>query len=338
MPAILAEVPLPANAPMQNFFEDIAERVWKEGKLNKAAPQNAFLAQTRLPQRPVNPPPRPGVTVRVPLGQNPLTAPTPPAWAPEGPRPRFVSPSGMLGSSGKLEPPEPYLMGVAKDWKLAKDLQRINAYTFRGDSREPHEVMKAGGLNPPESRTDENYLKNTIYNLFIGYMARRFGAPPNFVSKDIFAMAVKSAIPSPEDRKWWTEYVLWRAMEDQEKFHPGRMVAYEALKGYISTSRAVSVAKKFALGGDVGWVYMVLVEGGIVIPEQGAHVWAKFDEQEIAYPGSLPWAKIYGFRQVSKLADSKFVPNQPLLLRKGFQEKDPKAFKECYAVLSGKPQ
>jgi hypothetical protein len=152
-------------------------------------------------------------------------------------------------------------------------------------------------------------------------------------------MAVKSAIPSPEDRKWWTEYVLWRALEDQEKFHAGRMVAYEALKGYISTSRSVDVAKDFALGKlDIGWVYVVLIEGGIVIPK-APHSWAAFGgEEEIAYPGSVPWAKIYGFRQVSKTAGFKFVPNQPLLLRKGFQEKDPKAFKECYAALSGKPQ
>ena len=42
---------------------------------------------------------------------------------------------------------------------MAKDLERINAYTFRGDDREPYEVMKAGGFNPPASRTDDRYLE-----------------------------------------------------------------------------------------------------------------------------------------------------------------------------------
>ena len=314
VPPILADVPFTALPPMQHFFQDIAKRVWKAAKPSMVQKlmfeRKAFLGTHR------------------PMGPE------------RAPRPHLVSPSGMQVPGSIVEPTQEYLQGVAKDWELARELHRTNAYTFRGDGREPHVVMKAGGFHPPSSRTDENYLKNTIYELFIGYMARRFGAPPNFVSQDTFAMAVKSAIPSPEDRKWWTEYVLWRAMEDQEKFHPGRMVAYEALKGYISTSRSVSKAKEFALGGgrDAGWVYVMLVEGGIVIPEQGEHVWAKFDEQEIAYPGSIPWEKIYGFRQVSRAAGGKFVPNQPLLLRKGFQEKDPKAFKECYAVLSGKPQ
>jgi hypothetical protein len=336
---ILAKVSLPQNLPMQAFFEEIAKRVWKEGKVNKAAPQHAFLAATRLPQRPVGPPPRPGQAVQVPLGQDPLSRP---AWA-EGPRPAFVNPSGATDSKGKVEPAEAHLKGVARDWQLAKDLQRISAYTFRGDDREPHLVMKQGGFNPPSTRTDDNYLRNTVYDLFVGYMARRLNAPPDFVSKDAFVMAVKGAIPSPEDRKWWTEYVIWRAMEDQEKFHPGRMVAYEALKGYISTSRSVNVAKGFALrreGAVSGWVYMVLVEGGIVIPGAG-HTWCKFEgEQEIAYPGSLKWEKIYGLRQVGydSHGEIRFMSNQPLLLRKGFQQQDPEGFKGCYAVLSGKPQ
>ena len=34
---------------------------------------------------------------------------------------------------------------------------------------------------------------------------------------------------------------------------------------------------------------------------------------------------------------SKFATGEPLYLRKGFQEKESKAFKECYAALSGKP-
>ena len=238
-----------------------------------------------------------------------------------------------------------YLQGVAKDWHLAKDLERINAYTFRGDSREPHQIMKMGGFTPNSSRNDDAYLKNTIYPLFIGYMRRRFGIPvTDLVDQETFMDAVKSVIPSPIHRAWWTEYVIWRALEDSEKLHVGRMVAYEGLKGYTSTTRAVSVAKAFSVGNaspgvKVGWVYVTLIEGGIVVPDSGKHVWTQlFGEQEIAFPGTVPWSKIYGFRQVTREIGNKFTPDQPLFLRKGFREQDAEAFKVCYELLSGKPQ
>lgn len=176
---ILAQVPLPTNAPMQNFFEDIAKRVWKAAKPTRGMDifaRKDFLGAQRRVQpglRPVGKP-RPGEPLfeREPLFPDETWQP------PKGPRPGFVSPSGATDSLGKVEPNAESLKGVAKDWQLAKDLERISAYTFRGDTREPHEVMKQGGFNPPATRTDESYLKNTIYELFIGYMARRFGAPP----------------------------------------------------------------------------------------------------------------------------------------------------------------
>jgi hypothetical protein len=329
---------------MQNYFEEIAKRVWKAAKPSMVQKLMFERKDFLGAQRRSSPPPPP-VATKAPV-RPPLFPDMVPKWAPpDGPRPAFVSPTGAPGSMGAGEIPDvpgfEYLKGVVKDWHLAKDLERINAYTFRGDSREPHLVMKAGGFNPPSSRTDDRYLENNIYPCFMGYMSRRFGMPPDaLMDKRNFMNMVKGAILSEYDRNWWVEYTMWRSLEDQEKFHPGRMVAEELLKGYISTTRDVCVAKGFALrsGQDNGWVYVVLVEGGIVVPDTGKHVWTMlYGEQEIAYPGSLPWARIYGMRQVEK-ATSKFVPSQPLLLRKGFQEKDPEAFRECYAVLSGKPQ
>jgi len=338
LPAIPAKVPLPAYAPMQNYFEEIAKRVWKAAKPSMVQKlmfeRKDFLAQTRVAYPPPSAPP-----------PQPFGPAGPQWWVPTGERPPLASPTGMPGTKGAQEIPDvpqlDYLKGVAKDWQLTKDLVRINAYTFRGDSREPHVVMKNGGFNPPSSRTDTAYLKNTVYPLFIGYMVRRFGAPKDrLVDEHTFMNVVNHVITSPEQRRWWIEYTIWRALEEQEKFHTGRMVAEEALKGYISTTRDIRVAKGFALraGQATGWVYVVLIEGGIVVPDKGKHAWSQlFGEQEIAYPASVPWAKIYGFRQVEQTT-MKFGPNQPLLLRKGFQEKDPEAFKQCYALLSGKPQ
>jgi hypothetical protein len=88
-------------------------------------------------------------------------------------------------------------------------------------------------------------------------------------------------VTSDEAKRVMMSFSIWRALADSEALHAGRMVASEALKGHISTTRAVSVAKHFAKAG--GWVYMVLVQGGFLLPAKGKHVWTQiFGEQEIA--------------------------------------------------------
>ena len=339
---ILATVPLPANQPMQNYFEDIAKRCWKAAKPSlalaaekgKVKQPPSILAATRVPQKPVYPAPLPGLPkpaypapqppghmVQVPLGRDPLSRPAPPPQALGGPH-HLVNPLGSFG--------EDFLNGLAKDWQRVKDLERINAYTFRGDKREPVELMKAGGFKPPASRTDDRYLES-LCQLFKSWVKSSLNVDVNWIDPRNFAQALRTTIPNDSDRIWWGEFLFWKAIVKGEKLHAGRMVANQPEKGYISTSRNVEVAKVFSGGG---WVYVVLVEGGMVIPE-GPDPWNTHPgEQEISYPVPIPWEKIYGFRKMNL---SKFATGEPLYLRKGFQEKESKAFKECYAALSGKP-
>ena len=321
------EVPK-ATAPKQDFFEDIAKRVWKAATPTRG--MDIFARKDFLgAQRRVQPGPQPVGKPRPgePLFEREPLFPDDTWQAPRGPRPPLVSPTAP-------KPGYDYLKGVAKDWQLAKDLKRISGYTFRGDSREPHLVMKAGGFVPNNLRADDFYLKKNVYSQFITYMQRRFKVD---LSKEVpvadFLKAVNaSKAEKPHSQEWWNEYEIWRAIEAIEELHTGRMVADQFLKAYTSTSRDVLVAKGFA--GDEGWVYVVYVEGGMVIPEHNRHEWTHiFNEQEIAYPGRLPWANIYGFRKKDGVM---FARTEPVLLRKGFQQKAPEAFKQCYAFLSGK--
>jgi hypothetical protein len=347
---ILAAVPLPANRPMQNYFEEIAERCWKAATPSLAVGAQAghvqrpdpFLARTRVPPKPAYAPPRPGVT----LPPKPVY-PAPQPGAPLPPKPAYPAPAPPpLGGPHDLVNPAgtpatlDFLKGLAKDWQGVKDLERINAYTFRGELREPLEVMKAGGFTPPVSRTDDSYLQGTLCPLFKAWVQRSLHVNVDWIEPQRFAQAVRTTIPNSTDRIWWGEFLFWKQLLKGEELHPGRMVANQNEKGYISTSRNIEVAKSFALWGRdpnaSRWVYVVLVEGGMVIPE-GPHAWNTHPgEQEIAYPIPIPWEKIYGFRKIDRLS-RKFASGEPLCLRKGFQEKDPKAFKECYAALSGKP-
>jgi len=87
---------------------------------------------------------------------------------------------------------------------------------------------------------------------------------------------------------------------------------------------------------SAGWVYLVLIKGGFVVPDKGKHAWTGiFGEQEIAMPGAVSWAHVYGYRHVGK---GKFNPASPIALRKGLKEDEPKVFKEAYDLLSGKSQ
>jgi len=57
----------------------------------------------------------------------------------------------------------PNLQGVANDWKVHEQLERINAYAFRGDTRNPNVIKAASGFTPPSSRTDAYLLPAGLY-------------------------------------------------------------------------------------------------------------------------------------------------------------------------------
>jgi hypothetical protein len=238
----------------------------------------------------------------------------------------------------------PHLKGIAQDWKTMEDLERVNAYTFRGDKRPPGDLKRAGGFHPPNTRTDEAYVNGTIYPHFQSYMSRRYNIQ---VDLPEFQRAFAGVANNDAQKRLLRHYSTWRIIADNESYHAGRMLALEALKGYTSTSRSLVVAKGFANAG--GWVYVTLVRGGFLIPDKGKHEWTKiYGEQEIALPGGLAWGEIFGFRQVGRgqTSGKDAVGNAavgrilsgPIYLRKAFEWRNATAFKECFELLSGKKQ
>jgi len=226
-----------------------------------------------------------------------------------------------------------HLQGIATDWTEHVKLKRVCAYTFRGDTRAPLAIKTAGGFSPPASRTDQYYFDNVLYPQFASYMKRRF-------NKDVDQNTFKDAfnISSGNDaskKRLLLDYSIWRAIVDQEALHMGRMLAEEAIKGYISTTRCVTVAKAFAK--ENGWVYLTLVRGGFNVPAKGATEWTKiFGEQELAFPGKVDWKDIFAFRQIGPKSSRKFVG--PIYFRNGFESKNCTAFRQAHDLLSGKVQ
>lgn len=219
---------------------------------------------------------------------------------------------------------------IPTDWKVTEQLERVNAYTFRGDQRDPNAVQAAGGFQPPISRTDDYYVDNVIFPMFRDYMKRRFNVD---ITKQVFQRVYTQQLVFPQDRMMMANFFTWRSMVEGEAYHLGRMLASQALKGYISTTRSVSVAKGFA--DRVGWVYLTRVRGGYLVPDKGKHEWtAIFGEQEIALPGPLGWDEIFGFRQTNN--HYKFTG--PIYLRQGLAGRNAAAFQQAFRLFSGQLQ
>jgi hypothetical protein len=143
--------------------------------------------------------------------------------------------------------------------------------------------------------------------------------------------------------KVFVEYEIWRAILGSEKFHIGRMVADEFLRGYISTSRDVRKARSFATATSTdGYkppiyaVYAVHSEGGFLLPPSAQHVHGTTDEAEIAHPGSIPWSKVMAFRTGMNINwddDRTFYKSGVIFVRKGFLQADPRGYAQVVASL-----
>ncbi len=293
--------------PLQPSLERLLQNIWKEARPNTAAPHRFLAGQQRMP------------IPQVTIGRQRI-APIP------GPAYQKI-PALITPTDNKA-----HLIGVAKDWAGMLTINRVVAYCFRGDTRDSNQIKTAGGFFPNSSRNDKDYLEGEVFNQFHAYMLRRFNLD---IDKDLYVQAIKKSMDA-NAIKLFMEYSTWRALVSTEEMHLGRMLASEALKGYTSTTRAVTTAKKFATRGlkCPGYVYSLLVRGGYLVPPQGKMAWTLYNEQEVAYPGPIPWLDVVGFRHVQ--ANGMFDGH--IYLRTGLYKTDYQAADQIFALLSGKMQ
>jgi hypothetical protein len=217
---------------------------------------------------------------------------------------------------------------VPKDWSLMQTLPNVAAYAFRGDTRAPQAIRQANGFQAPISRTDDHYLYGTVLTTFNAWLKAKLGIE---LTKSDFSDLLKKAMPDAEERLIFSFYEMWRGQVAAESLHVGRMVANETLKGYVSTTRAPTVAKGFAKNG--GHVYVLRVRCGFLVPPKGAHPWTQiFGEEEIASPRAIEWDDVVGFRAVGP--GNLFTG--PVMLRMGLMGQDSNAFDKALRALSGK--
>jgi hypothetical protein len=304
LPAITTKTSLPPVVPLSQLFGDLLERVWVKAQ-QPTGPQRNLLAQTRQ------------------------VAPGSKAPAPYAPMVAPIEPAAMAS----LEPKQKtHLFNLANDWELHKNLERCSGYFFRGDRRDPDAIKSAGGFYPPASRRDDAYIKGVVYEQFRGYLKRRFNKDLKAtMNEDQFLAVVRETVRTEDAKETLLFYTVWRAIVKREEMHVGRMLADEALKAYISTTRALTVAKGFA---NNGWVYCLAVLGGFVVPRKGESQWTSiFGEQEVASPRPIRWTGVAAARRVQ---DKMFVGD--LYVRRGFDNIDPGPFETIFKLMSGKKQ
>lgn len=217
---------------------------------------------------------------------------------------------------------------IASDWGIFKTIPRTNAVAFRGDTRGPRALADCGGFTPPNTRTDRSYLEGKVYDFFSGYLKSRYGRT---LTQGEFLRAVDSAAPTATDKALLIDFCMWKRLTDREAAHMGRMVENETLKGYTSTSRSIDTSISFgtAYNSKPGWVYVVLVHGGFVVPWGEKSLWGS-EEAEIAQWGEIPTERIVGCMHLDR-----FKPDSPAFFRRSFIKKEHKAFEYMLDVMSG---
>ena len=291
-----------AMAPLSPALEALIDHVWKSAQPNNSPPGPISLSASRGPNQPGAA--QAGVYKAVPVTKS--------------------------AAFDMQKNKAPHLKtGFARDWDLQRDIPRVQAYTFRGDTRNPKAIKNASGFSPPITRTDAYYMETVIYKQFSQYLHSKMGTSISYAD---FQKCVNRSM-DPALRTVFVHYGIWRACVEHEALHLGRMLAEEALKGFISTSRAMTIAKGFAKAN--GWVYVLFLNGGYVVPKKETTAWTTiFGEQEIAMPGPVPWEAIVGFRQT----DGKKKFTGPVFLRDTFDASESEAARQCYELLSGKKQ
>jgi len=268
---------------------------------------------------------------------------------PAGTAPQFfsrgLSPIGavrdMVPNAAMVDHSRPRMPGgFATDWNVIPNLERVNAYAFRGDKRHPRQIRLADGFHPPCTRRDAVYI-TLIANRFAGYMKCRFNkvVDPKEVEQYILGRGQAGHV--------FVEYEVWREIMKGEELHIGRMVASEFLKGFVSTSRCVQKAAGFALGASqdgktsrIGCVYALHTEGGFLLPPLSTNPHGT-KEAEIAYPGSLPWSKVKAFRMIHppsmsdqrSMKTKEYVAQMRIFVRKGFLSEDPLGARQVVLAL-----
>jgi hypothetical protein len=246
---------------------------------------------------------------------------------------------------------------VELDRRLHAALDRVHAFAYRGDSRDPATVKAAFGLLPSFTRKAEGKFADQS---FVG------GATPGKVS-DLAKVFDELRQSTKSRRKRRDNLAAYIDQFKAEKILD--LAAYtgnEVFRGYLSTTKSTAIAKCFANAWVIppkpgsSWCYAVRCNGGYetkshvkgvaagpdgkvvidIAERKKLHEATNFLEQEIAMPGGIWWDQVVGFRLVDYSSDGQFLAGPVFLRETGYwkYKQDEAAFDALFEQLSGAGQ
>jgi hypothetical protein len=243
------------------------------------------------------------------------------------------------------------------DRRLHAALDRVHAFAYRGDSRDPATVKAHGGLLPSFTRKAEgDFAKKPVVG----------GATRGNVSD---LAKVFDDIRGPSGPRAGHQDNLAAYIDQLKAEKILDLAAYtenEVFRGYLSTTKSTAIAKCFANLWVIppkpgsSWCYAVRCNGGyemkshvkgvapgpagkVVIDKaekKKLHEASNYLEQEIAMPGGIFWDQVVGFRLVDYSSDGQFFAGPVFLREPGYwkAKQDEVAFDALFEQFSGAAQ
>lgn len=208
------------------------------------------------------------------------------------------------------------------------EIDRINCFGFRGDSRDLQQIKDGNGLLAGVTRTDPGVDK---------YKDR--------------ALVLDTLLLEGSAREY-LDGIL-----DLDIMHLGKFTAEKDFKGYVSATKSTAIAKCFAnyyekVETDLTtYCYAVRCRGGFHLPSHVPtgvkknwdtylkliHQFVTYAEQEVTVPGAIWWPDIVGMRVIQCNKDCQFFSG-PVFLQDYLMGEDNDAFSALFELLSGKSQ
>lgn len=236
------------------------------------------------------------------------------------------------------------------DRRLHSALDRVHAFAYRGDSRDPATVKAHSGLLPSFTREAVGDFAKTPF---------RGGATKGNVSvlANVFDEIRQSTKSRGKRRDNLAVYIEQLKAEKIFELTAYTDAGGEVFRGYLSTSKSTAIAKCFAslwAKTETGrsWCYAVRCNGGyemkshvkgVVVDKdelKKLHETTNYLEQEIAMPGGIWWDQVVGFRLIDYSTDGQFFAGPVFLREPGYwkAKQDEAAFDALFEQLSGAGQ
>lgn len=228
-------------------------------------------------------------------------------------------------------------------------IDRINCYGFRGDSRDLQQLKDANGMLPGVTRTDHRVDKYKDRALDIDTTLSE-GADDLWAEYDHLFEGSEEAL-SEASRKYL------KAIMKHDIMHLGVFTGEKDFRGYVSATKSTALAKCFANHYEevetnlTTYCYAVRCRGGYHLPStvpadckkdpvpylKVLHSFVAYAEQEVTVPGAIWWPDIVGMRVITCNKDCQFFSG-PVFLQDHLMAEDNDSFSTLFELLSGKSQ